>query len=104
MRSYASLQRHVALLTHSGMVLIGLLALYAVPPARGPMLLVPMTSEARRSVATQAINGGARLIAAGPWTGSLIVEGERSRLGMSLLRAGIVPLAERAGGCEDAIG
>ncbi|MFD1106678.1 hypothetical protein [Sphingobium olei] len=99
-----SVRRHLVLLAHCSLMLIGLLALYAIPPVRGPMLLVPMTSKARRSVAAQAVSGGARLISAGPWMGSLLVDGERRRLGMPLLRAGIVPLAARAGGCEGLIG
>ncbi|MEA3389787.1 MAG: hypothetical protein U9R64_11030 [Pseudomonadota bacterium] len=99
----SSLRRHAVLLVHCSLVLIGIVALYAVPPVRGPMLLVPITSTARQSVAVRAVSGGARLIAAGPWKGSLLVDGERRRLGIALLRAGIVPLAARAGGCEGLI-
>ena len=66
------------------------------------MLLVPVTAHGRASLASLAVAHGARLIAAGPWAGSLLVEGDRDRLTGPLLRVGAVAIAARIGGCGEA--
>ena len=57
---------------------IATLALW--PPAQGFLLLVPLTAAARHSAPDLVVNGGATLIARGPWPGSLVVHGSRDRL------------------------
>lgn len=79
----------------------GLAVAYAAPPVDGRILLVPITEGARHKVAAQAIVNGARLIAAGPWRGSLLVDGVRARLGAPMLAIGVLPVAARIGGCEE---
>ncbi|HUD91977.1 hypothetical protein [Sphingobium sp.] len=83
--------------------MLGLVALYAVPPASGRMLLVPMTEQGRAGLASVAITHGALLVAAGPWAGSLLVEGERERLAAPLLHAGVLAISARAGGCGEIV-
>lgn len=95
----ASLRQHLPLFAQCGLILCGLAAVYVVPPASGQMLLVPMTREARSTLAMVAVARGARLVAAGPWNGSLLVEGERDQLVQPLLRAGVITVSARAGGC-----
>ena len=76
-------------------------ALYAMPPASGRMLLMPMTQDGRAGLARVAVAHGARLIAAGPWAGSLVVEGRRDALARPLFMAGVLAIAADAGGCGD---
>lgn len=82
-----------------GLILFGLLGLYAIPPTSGRMVLLPLTDGARRALAPVAIANGARLVAKGPWTGSLLVEGRRDELAPALLRYGVVALSSQMGGC-----
>ncbi|NWK95487.1 hypothetical protein DM806_07350 [Sphingobium lactosutens] len=91
------------LLAHCGLSIFGLVALYAVPPVSGRMLLVPMTEQSRTGLASLAIMHGARLVSAGPWAGSLLVEGERERLAAPLLHAGVIAISARAGGCGESV-
>lgn len=83
------------------LVMSSLAALYVMPPASGRMLLMPMTQDGRAGLARVAVAHGARLIAAGPWTGSLVVEGRRDTLARPLLMAGVLAIAGDAGGCGD---
>ncbi|MEC3912019.1 hypothetical protein U5A82_16515 [Sphingobium sp. CR2-8] len=83
------------------MVLGGLTGLYAFPPAQGRMLLIPLTHDAKRVLAPVAISHGARLVAQGPWSGSLLVEGRRSQLASALLRQGVITLSAQIGGCGE---
>ena len=91
----------LSLFIQCGLVMSGLVALYATPPASGRMLLVPMTQEGRAGLARVAVAHGARLVAAGPWPGSLLVEGRRDALARPLWIAGVIALAARAGGCGE---
>jgi len=101
MRIFASFQRGLPLTCQCALILVGLLGLYAVPPTQGRMLLLPMTMEARGALAQVAIAHGARLIAPGPWAGSLLVEGRRDHLAPALLRGGVIALSAQMGGCGE---
>jgi len=101
MTNFLSLRFGLPLLLQCGLVLSGLVALYAMPPASGRMLLVPMTEDGRAGLARVAVAHGARLVAAGPWTGSLLVEGNRNALARPLLITGVLALSARAGGCGE---
>ena len=63
------------------------------------MLLVPLSAQGRAALAGVAIDHGARLVAAGPWAGSLLIDGQRDRLLGPLLRHGVVALSSAARGC-----
>ena len=78
-----------------------LAVLYAMPPVSGRMLLMPMTQDGRAGLARVAVAHGARLIAAGPWAGTLVVEGRRDALARPLFMAGVLAIAADAGGCGD---
>ena len=95
-----SLRRGLPLAGQCALILFGLAILYAMPPASGRMLLVPLTAAARAALAPAAVDHGARLVAAGPWGGSLLVDGQWDRLARPLLTRGVIVLAARAGGCE----
>jgi hypothetical protein len=75
-----------------GLTLATLLLLAVTPPARGRMLLVPVTPNGAVGLAALAVEHGGRLVAPGPLAGSLVVEGERGPLLAALLRQGAVPL------------
>lgn len=91
----------LALIAQLALVILAIPLLYAAPPAQGRILLVPVTAEARAGMAPLAIANGARLVAAGPWKGSLLVDGEGAALALPLIVRGIVPLAARIGGCGE---
>lgn len=99
MKLSASLRSVLPMAGQCIVILFGLLGLYAVPPASGRMLLVPLTQEAVAALAPVAVAHGARLVAKGPWAGSLLVEGERDDLAPALLHHGIVALSAQMGGC-----
>ncbi|SNS56202.1 hypothetical protein SAMN06295912_10941 [Sphingomonas laterariae] len=69
------------------------------PPARGPMLLVPVTPAAATELAALAVASGSRLIAQGPLPGSLIVDGDA--LAGALIGHGILTLAAPRSGCGE---
>lgn len=96
---FASVRRGLPLAAQCALILFGLLGLYAVPPASGRMLLLPLTDEAQAMVAPVAVAEGARLVSKGPWPGSLLVEGRRDQLVPALLRRGVVALSAQVGGC-----
>ena len=77
---------------------VAVLALVAVPPASGPMLVVPIGGSANA-----ALVGGARLVGHGPLAGSLVVDGDRATLLPHLWRHGALALAVPAFGCGGAL-
>lgn len=77
---------------------VAVLALVAVPPASGPMLVVSLGGSA-----TAALVGGARLVGRGPLPGSLVIAGERATLVPHLWRHGALALAVPAVACGGAI-
>ena len=81
------------LLVQLALLLAGLGAIALAPPARGAMLLVPLTGQARADLPGLAIGRGALLLGQGPLSGSLVVRGDRARLGATLLRRGILSVA-----------
>lgn len=103
MRFSASLPRCWPLVAQGGLILFGLTAVYAMPPARGRMLLVPLTHDGRIGLVPAAVAHGARLVASGPWAGSILVEGRRNDLVRPLLGRGVIAISARAGGCGEAI-
>ena len=57
----------------------GLVALTVWPPESGSMLLVPLGQDGGAAV-QGALAGGAALLGAGPFPGSLVVVGDRARI------------------------
>jgi hypothetical protein len=81
--------RPPALAVQLGAVGVALAVVAFAPAAAGPMLLVPAAGSTG-AAASLAIANGARLVAAGPLPGSVIVWGERSALLPAMLGAGIL--------------
>jgi hypothetical protein len=79
--------------------MIILMGLGFLPPSQGKMFLLPL--HARAPVAALAIIGGARIVTSGPVGGSLVVVGERNRLFLPMLKAGILVMAAPVAGCDD---
>jgi hypothetical protein len=75
------------------LALFSFAAFALAPPARGAMLLVPLTPEARARLPMLAIEHGALLLKQGPIRGSLMVRGDRDLLAGAMLRQAILPLA-----------
>jgi len=79
---------------------IGLFALLALtPPARGTILLIPVSVRARADLPLVALSHGASFVQRGPFPASLVVEGERTRL-LPLAADGIIAVAGGAAGCR----
>jgi len=96
---YCCVASFLGLAAQLGLVSSTLAFISLSPPVRGEILLVPLTTRAATQVARLAIDRDARLIARGPFSGSLVVEGERARLTGTMLTAGIVPLAADSALC-----
>jgi hypothetical protein len=86
------------LLTHVVAAAAASLALTVWPPADGPMLLVPLGGGIGTAVRA-ATGGGGRILAAGPLPGSLVVEGERSRIAAAAPGWRMVIVAAPAAAC-----
>ena len=102
MTDFPSLRRVLPIAGQCGLILLGLIALTLSPPVSGRMLLVPLTAHARLALAPVAIAHGARLVAAGPWAGSLLIEGRRDRLALPMLGHGVIAVATNRTGCGGA--
>lgn len=102
MRYFLSVQRVMPIVGQCSLILLGLIALTLSPPVSGRMLLVPLTAHARAVLAPAAIAHGARLVAAGPWAGSLLIEGRRDRLALPMLGHGVIAVATNRTGCGGA--
>jgi len=63
-----------------------------MPLPRGPMLLISMTGLPEGAILNRALATNARLIGAGPFSASLLVEGDRERLLPSMLPVGIIAI------------
>ncbi|MBO9377714.1 hypothetical protein GG804_13140 [Sphingomonas histidinilytica] len=80
-------------LAQIGMVVAVMLGLAFAPPARGRMLLVPLSTRAAAMLPAAAVDGGARLLGAGPFRGSLVIVADRKRLGGVSLADGMIILS-----------
>ncbi|WP_174286907.1 hypothetical protein [Sphingomonas bacterium] len=72
------------------------------PPASGRMLMVPLTDAGGTLVARTALSGGALLLGSGPFHGSLVVIGDRSRILGAIASWDIVVTAAPPAGCGSA--
>lgn len=99
MTSPASFLRALPIFGHVFLVSVGFAGLVALPPAQGAMLLIPLTHGARIALVPVAVDHGARLVASGPYGGSMQVDGRRSDLFLPLLAHGVVVIAASPGGC-----
>ncbi|MEA3541507.1 MAG: hypothetical protein U9R77_05230 [Pseudomonadota bacterium] len=97
----ARFRRHAPLCIQCALVVVGLLALYVTPPASGQMLLLPVGPGGRAALASVAVAHGARLVAAGPVAGSLLVDGQRDELMQPLIGVGAIAISARAAGCGE---
>lgn len=84
-------------IVQSAMVLLVLLAVAVWPPARGRLLLVPLSDHAGRTMIAALASRGS-IVAVGPVAGSVVVVNDRPGLRWSMLAHGVVPLAA-TGGC-----
>lgn len=63
------------------------------PPARGDMLVIPMTSTGAQGLAAQLIGAGATLTGRGRPAGSFVIRADRDRMLWRLMAQGVVVLA-----------
>lgn len=91
-RAYAPLilQLSIAALVVAGTIL--------VPPARGAILLVPLSGDTGALIRS-ARESDARLLGPGPVAGSIVVVGERASLLGAAWRRGALALAAGSAGC-----
>lgn len=99
--SVSNLASRVGLSAQIGLVVAVLGLASLTPPVRGEILLIPLTARSAQHVAALALGHDARLLARGPFAGSLVVHGERARLATAMLRAAILPVAAASFGCGD---
>jgi hypothetical protein len=78
---------------------VGIMAAAMWPPSSGRLLLVPLLDGDRNMVAGIALAGGAMLLGPGPFPGSLVVIGDRSRLARRITGWTIVMTAAPPAGC-----
>lgn len=97
--SLLSARRCFPLLAQILLALIGIPVLASYPPANGPILLVPLSAEARAAVVPAAVGHGARLVAPGRLPGSVIVSGRRAAISDALSGRAVLMLAADAPGC-----
>ncbi|PCD03094.1 hypothetical protein COC42_01320 [Sphingomonas spermidinifaciens] len=76
----------------------GIGSLLLAPPAKGPLLIVPVAGSSVGAL-NAAIGAGARLVGKGTVPGSLIVEGRRDAMMIAVLRAGGLIVAAQPGLC-----
>lgn len=79
--------------------LVGLVVLALTPPATGRMLIVPLLGGNGGSAVRLAIDHGASLVAAGPFSGSVVIMGDRARLEPAAWSAGMMMVAAPPSGC-----
>jgi hypothetical protein len=72
---------------------LAIFAALIAPPARGVMLLVPLTHTASAALPRLVFRGDTRLIGQGAIPGSLVVYGRRSDLALPLLTHAVLSLA-----------
>ncbi len=85
----------VWMIVQTTIVLFIMTAALFAPPARGSILLVPLTPAARSALLSGAIAHGARLEGAGPVAGSVVVQAERAALAPAMRAAGVLMIAAR---------
>lgn len=85
--------------TQLALALVALTVLAFAPPARGPILLVPLTGHAAARLPATAIAHHALLLGVGPVDGSLVVIGDLGTLAPSLLGIGAIALAAPRSWC-----
>lgn len=79
-----------------------LAGLSVVAPPSGRMLLVPVTGGDANAVARIALAGGAAVLGAGPFSGSLVVVGNRAAIARRIGSWRVVIIAAPPAGCGDA--
>jgi len=80
-------------LVQIGAVVAAMVGLAFAPPARGRMLLIPLSPRAATALPAAVVDGGAKLLGTGPVPGSLVVMADRARLGAVSLADGVIILS-----------
>jgi len=71
-----------------------------VPPARGHLLLIPLSPRARALMVPRALAGGARLVDAQSLFSGVVVDGDRRRIQNALGGAALLIVGGPAAGCS----
>lgn len=82
------------------MAIVALVVATMWPPVSGDMLLIPIGGADANRVARKAVAGGAALLGAGPFRGSMVVTGDRARIEHEIGSWDIVVLAAPPAGCR----
>jgi hypothetical protein len=80
-------------------VLVSFATLALFPPREGAILLVPLDQDGRAKLVADAVSSGATLLAQGPLPASVVVEGNRHRLGRSLANGHVLMFAAPRSWC-----
>jgi hypothetical protein len=91
--------RFVLALAQTGIVLVALAAAPFAPPARGRMLVVPLSGGDQAAAVRVARDADALILGAGPFPRSTVVEGSRVALLARAVPAGMLVVAAPAAGC-----
>lgn len=83
----------------AGCIILALLTLAFYPPAKGNMLIVPVTESGKRDMFRIATHNGAFLMGRGPFDNSYVINGSRAELAPALLKNGILVMSATPAGC-----
>jgi hypothetical protein len=82
------------------LVMIGLTGLALIPPAQGRMIAIPLFAPQGAAGMSAIVHSGTRIIGAGPFSGSLVLQADRHLIASIALRHGILLLPTTVAGCQ----
>ena len=83
----------VVLALQIGAAIAAVPALVLAPPTQGRMLLIPIWPGSDAHLAADEVARGVRLVAPGPISGSLVVDGARAIVTKGLLARGVLTIS-----------
>jgi len=82
-----------------GLTALALAVAALIPPAKGHLLLVPLSQSARAVMVPRALAGGARLVDPHSLFGGVVVDGNRRSVERALGGTALLVLGGGAAGC-----
>ena len=84
-----------------GAAIVAVPALALAPPTQGRMLLIPIWPGSETHLAADEIARGVRLVAPGPFRGSLVVDGARATVTNGMLARGVLTISAAGLACGE---
>jgi len=83
-----------------GLAALALAVAALIPPAKGHLLLIPLSQSARAVMVPRALVGGARLVDSHSLFGGVVVDGNRRHIERALHGTALLVLGGAAAGCS----